>query len=65
VGFKGGSEPGVLCFAHIVQDKHGDWYAVCLVRNDARRSVSEEITAGLATRAFALLAETAGTEAAK
>jgi len=57
VGFKGGSEPGVLCLAHLVQDKRGDWYAVCLMRNDAKRSVNEELTTGLATRAFALLAE--------
>lgn len=56
VGFKGGSEPGVLCFAYIARDQRGDWYSLCLVRNDARRSISTELTAGLLTRAFALLA---------
>ncbi len=39
VGFKGGSEPGVLNLTWLVQGKDGSWYAVTASWNDPEREV--------------------------
>lgn len=55
VGFKGGSETGVLNLTFLVRSKAGEWYAVSAGWNDARAVDAERLTS-LVSRAFALLA---------
>jgi hypothetical protein len=55
VGFKGGSEIGVIAAALIVQTKRGDWYTVTGAWNDATGPVDEVRFDGLMKRAVALI----------
>jgi Beta-lactamase enzyme family len=55
VGFKGGSELGVIALALIVQTKRGDWYAVTGAWNDSNRAVDEVQFDALMKRAVALI----------
>lgn len=41
VGFKGGSEPGVLNLTFMLQTKQGNWYAVAATWNDPQAPVDE------------------------
>lgn len=66
VGFKGGSEPGVLNLTYLLQAKSGDWYALSCGWNDPAQSVEDAKLVGLVTRMLALLArETTSASAAK
>ncbi|MFN0241843.1 MAG: serine hydrolase [Planctomycetota bacterium] len=57
VGFKGGSEPGVLNLTYLLQAQSGDWYALSCGWNDPAQSVDEARLVGLVTRMLALLAK--------
>ncbi len=56
-GFKGGSEPGVLSLAYLVQTRKGDWYTVSVLWNDSERSVDEGKLVDIAERLLRLVAE--------
>jgi hypothetical protein len=56
VGYKGGSEPGVMNMTHLLQAKNGDWYVLTGSWNDTERSVEEGRFAGLIGRAAELAA---------
>lgn len=53
VGFKGGSEPGVLNLTWLVQSKDGTWYAVTASWNDPDREVDLQRFLALAQRLLA------------
>lgn len=52
VGFKGGSEPGVITLNYLVRNKAGRWYAVTGNWHDPNASVSEPDFAALMNRAL-------------
>lgn len=54
VGYKGGSEPGVLCFVQLLRTAAGRWLAVAWAWNDPDREVELGKLAGLAKRVLAL-----------
>lgn len=56
VGYKGGSEPGVMHMTLLLQAKTGDWYVLTGSWNDPAQAVSEARFAGLITRAAELVA---------
>lgn len=56
VGYKGGSEPGVLTMAFLLQAKDGDWYALAAGANDPDKDVDTLRFNGLITRALELAA---------
>lgn len=56
VGFKGGSEPGVMNLTYLLQAKSGDWYAITASWNDTQKDVEEGRFVGLLNRAVALSA---------
>ncbi len=56
VGYKGGSEPGVLTMAFLLQAKDGDWYALAAGVNDPDKDVDTLRFNGLITRALELAA---------
>ncbi|MBI2931698.1 MAG: serine hydrolase [Planctomycetes bacterium] len=47
VGYKGGSEPGVLNLTFLLQAASGTWYALSATWNDPNRSVDDELFADL------------------
>ncbi|MFN3517064.1 MAG: serine hydrolase [Novosphingobium sp.] len=53
VGFKGGSEPGVLNLTWLVQSKDGSWYAVTASWNDPDREVDLQRFLNLGQRLLA------------
>ncbi len=53
-GYKGGSEPGVLNLAWLLQSEEGTWYMLGLSRNDAAGPVDTAEMEMLATRILAL-----------
>jgi Beta-lactamase enzyme family len=55
VGFKGGSEIGVIALALIVQTQRGDWYAVTGAWNESAGPVDEVQFDGLMKRAVGLI----------
>lgn len=56
VGFKGGSEPGVLQFTHLVQkNTDDDVYAVAVTVNDPQENVKEDNVQDLTTRLLSLI----------
>lgn len=55
VGFKGGSEPGVLDLTYLLQHESGAWYALSATWNDTRRKLDDEKLTGLVARAIELL----------
>ena len=59
VGFKGGSEPGVLNLSFLIQARNGDWYAMSTGWNDTTSDVSLDTLLPLASRAVALIADAA------
>ena len=56
VGYKGGSEPGVLTMAFLLQAKDGNWYAMAAGQNDPAKDVDTLHFNGLMTRALDLAA---------
>ena len=54
IGFKGGSEPGVLNLSWLLQDHAGEWRAVTLSWNNSDAAVDHEAFRALAMRAIAL-----------
>ncbi|MEG3145393.1 serine hydrolase [Sphingomonas sp. RT2P30] len=54
VGYKGGSEPGVISMNFLLQAKDGGWYALSASRNDAAAAVDEGRFVTLMTRAVEL-----------
>ncbi|MDH7973102.1 serine hydrolase [Sphingomonas sp. AR_OL41] len=56
VGYKGGSEPGVISMNFLLQAKDGGWYALSASRNDAAAAVDEGRFVALMTRAVELAA---------
>lgn len=56
LGFKGGSEPGVIALTFLLQGKDGSWYALSGSWNDASAAVDDARFAGLMTRAVELAA---------
>ena len=57
VGFKGGSEPGVLELAWLLQRKDGEWFSVCCGWNDPKAAVETTKLAGIALRAIELISK--------
>lgn len=57
VGYKGGSEAGVLAMHYLVQTRRGDWYAVSASWNDARTNLPEQTMVALVTRLLQHVAE--------
>jgi hypothetical protein len=57
VGFKGGSEPGVIALDMLAQTKSGRWYAVSAAWHRPDGPVDEAKFLPLVTRALALVAE--------
>lgn len=56
VGYKGGSEPGVMNMTLLLKAKTGDWYVLTGSWNDPAQAVSEGRFAGLISRAAELAA---------
>ena len=56
VGFKGGSEPGVLSLTWLLERADGRWFCMSLGINDTQANPDLNATLGLATRAAGLLA---------
>jgi len=54
VGFKGGSEPGVLNYSYVLQDLEGDWSVVTMSWNNPEAEVDEQQLDLIAVRAIAL-----------
>lgn len=63
VGYKGGSEPGVIAMALLLQAKNGDWYVAAGNWNDVAQDVDQGRFAGLISKAADLAAPTATTSA--
>lgn len=57
LGYKGGSEPGVMAMNFLAQRQDGAWYAVSSSWNDASARLDEPKLVALMTRALNLLAE--------
>lgn len=57
LGYKGGSEPGVLAMNFLAQAKDGSWYAVSASWNDPSARVDEGRFLALMTRTLNLLAD--------
>lgn len=57
IGFKGGSEPGVLHLSYLLQDASGGWWALIATWNDTEATVDTETLVGLIQRATDLLTE--------
>lgn len=55
VGYKGGSEPGVLNLTWLIQSRAGTWYVVTGSWNDRNAPVDEQRFFGLMVRALPLL----------
>lgn len=58
VGFKGGSEPGVLDLTYLLRSRSGTWYALSASWTDPDAPVDTQRLAGLVRRAAQLLANT-------
>lgn len=57
VGFKGGSEPGVMTLAFLVRDAAKDWYVVVTQVNDPDKTLDKLSIMGATQAAFKLLAQ--------
>lgn len=55
VGFKGGSEPGVLNMTYLLQSSKGDWYAFSLGWNNPQAALQNEKLFALVQRLFQLI----------
>jgi hypothetical protein len=54
IGFKGGSEPGVITLSWLLQDRTGKWHVVTLSWNNPDAAVDPGTFGALAMRAIAL-----------
>ncbi|KPP86400.1 serine hydrolase [Erythrobacter sp. HL-111] len=54
VGYKGGSEPGVLNLTWLLQDEAGEWHVLALTWNDAQAPVDQNALTLIAQRIIAL-----------
>lgn len=57
VGYKGGSEPGVISMTYLLQSKAGDWYVVSGSHNNKEKAVNDSQFIGIMQRAVSLFAE--------
>jgi len=57
LGYKGGSEPGVVNMSFLVQSKRGQWYAVSGSWNNTTQNVDKNQFTALMTRLLNQLAE--------
>ncbi len=57
VGFKGGSEPGVMCLAYLLQSADGAWFALAATWNHAAAPLDEMAFTAIVQRAIWLLGE--------
>lgn len=55
VGYKGGSEPGVINLSWLLRDKDGRWFVVAASWNDPAKPIDESAFAALAARMLAML----------
>lgn len=56
IGFKGGSEPGVMNLTHLLQRKDGKWFVVSATVNDDQKPVQEGVVVTAVTGVIQLLA---------
>jgi hypothetical protein len=56
VGYKGGSEPGVLTLNWLLQRADGRWFVVSLGWNDPAKAIDEATAVALAGQAIAQVA---------
>lgn len=56
LGYKGGSEPGVISLSFVVQSRQGQWYSVSGSWNNPRREVDQNRFVAIMTRALNILA---------
>ena len=54
IGYKGGSEPGVINLSWLLQDRAGEWHVVTLSWNNPAAEVDHQAFRALAMRAIAL-----------
>jgi hypothetical protein len=59
IGFKGGSEPGVLNLTFLLKRADGAWFAVVATWNDASRALDEQALLSLVQRAIWVLGQQA------
>jgi hypothetical protein len=52
IGFKGGSEPGVLFLSFLLQNAQGDWYSVSVGGSDNERLQDAGPYIGIVTAIF-------------
>ena len=57
VGFKGGSEPGVMNLTWLLRHAGGDWYVFAMTVNDTTRALDENALAGLGQAALAFFGD--------
>lgn len=50
IGFKGGSETGVVQYTQLLRSKFGEWYAISLTQNDTKEAVDEAHAASFVER---------------
>lgn len=55
IGYKGGSEPGVMNMTYLLRSAAGEWYALSCGWNDTNAPVDESKFAGMVSRAVQLL----------
>lgn len=55
IGFKGGSEPGVLNMTFLLRARDGQWYVVATTWNDPAQAVDQSALLPLVTRAIELI----------
>ncbi len=55
IGYKGGSEPGVMNMTYLLQSAAGDWYVLSCGWNNPKASLDEAKFAGMVSRAIQLL----------
>lgn len=57
VGFKGGSEPGVMCLNWLLHRKDGRRFVVSIILNDTKKAIDEKKAVALAVRGLEFLGE--------
>lgn len=57
IGYKGGSEPGVLNLSWLLQRADGRWFSVVVTLNDRTKAIDEHVAVQLAAGVVAILAE--------
>lgn len=57
LGYKGGSEPGVISMSFLVQSKNGEWYSVSGGWNNPRQEVDQGKWVAIMTRVLNILAQ--------